>query len=850
MKARFALSMLARESRGARGRLVFFASCIALGVAAVVGVASLSSSIEAGIRASSQRLMAGDIRVEGRRELPDEVGAFFDAPEFQGTERADLREFATMASRPAGEAAASAGARSLLVELKVVEGAYPFYGEVVLDPPGAFHELLAPDAVVVAPEVLSAFGLGQGDELELGGARFRIAATVLEEPDRMGFSLVLGPRVFLSQAALERTHLAGIGNRVRYKALFKLPPGYVGDLDELEERIETELENAPWLSVQNHADAQPTVRRAIRNTERFLGLVALLSLLLGGVGVAEIVRTWIEGRRGAIATLRCLGLRPREILVLYVLQILVIALVGSGVGAALGALVPGLLSRAAPDLLPPELLGGLRFDAIGRGLLLGAWVAFTFALPPLSAVYRVSPARVLRSDVQPLPPPRAVVFGSAALLVVGIFLSALLQADDLELAAWFTGGLVAVALVFFGVARGFVALVGRVPRRRLPPVLWNGIANLARPQSGTIAGVIAMGLGILVVLSLILIELRLEDELAGALPEEAPTSFLVDIQPDQWQGVRTLLDQHGAEAVDSVPVVMARLAAVDGATVEELSERRGGGRRNRWVLTREQRLTYLDELPADNEILAGELWNDPERAEVSLEADYAEDLGATIGSTLVFDVQGVPIELVVSSIRSVVWQSFAINFFLVVEPGVLESAPQFRIAAARLAEADEQPFQDELARAYPNVTFLRIRAILAKILAIVSRLTFGIRGLGALTVVAGLLILFGAIGATRLRRAREVALLKTLGLSRAKVVALFAGEYALFGLVAGLLGALGAYLLAWSFLEHVIEVPAELSPAPLFTAVLAAGAFAVVAGLTASLRALATPPVACLRTAD
>ncbi|HKV08028.1 MAG TPA: FtsX-like permease family protein, partial [Thermoanaerobaculia bacterium] len=330
----------------------------------------------------------------------------------------------------------------------------------------------------------------------------------------------------------------------------------------------------------------------------------------------------------------------------------------------------------------------------------------------------------------------------------------------------------------------------------------------------------------------------------------APSAFLVDIQPAQWPGVEKILKAGGADTIESVPVVMARLAAIDGVSAEELVERsktsgREGGRR--WALTREQRLTYLEKLPEDNKIVQGALWSDPAKAEVSVEEEFAGDMGLKLGSVLRFDVQGIPIDVTVTSVRTVDWQTFGINFFLVVEPGVLDQAPQQRIAAMRLPRGGEQKVQDALAATYPNITVLRIREILEKIFKVLGRIGLGIRFLGGFTVVAGIAILAGAISAGTARRGREVALLKTLGMTRRGVAATFAVEYALIGLVAGVIGAVGGTVLAWGVVTRGFVIPWEAEPLTVAAAVAASVALTVVAGLAASLRALEKRPIEVLR---
>ncbi|MFT5052626.1 MAG: putative ABC transport system permease protein [Chlamydiales bacterium] len=842
MKARGLFTFVLREARGARGRLAFFGACITIGVAAVVGVASLSSALDEGMRSRSRELLAADIAVSARKELPPELDAFLGT---QGDiERTRVRELATMAALEIdGE---PGGAR--LVELKVVEGRYPFYGQLGLEPTAdSLADLLTPESAVVAPELLTALEAKVGDRIFLGGALFRIAAAVTDEPSRLEFSMTLGPRVLLSGEGLARSALLGVGNRVRHTLLLKLQPGSgASELAAFKEALEAKLGNSSGISIETHTEAQPGIRRGLERFGRFLGLVALLSLLLGGIGVAQVVRTWLAASVRDIAVLRSLGLRPREVLLLYLTQVLGLALVGSFVGALLGSLMPLALGQIAPDLAPPDLISGFQPVAFARGLGLGIAIALLFSLPPLTAVWRVSPALVLRAEAAPLPAPRLVRYGSLLVLVAGIFGSAWLQGGDVQVAAVFAGGLLALGLVLAGGACLVIYCVRRIPRAHLSPHLVQGLTALTRTGAGTVGAIVALGLGVLVVASMALIESRLERELSGTLPDDAPSSFLVDIQPDQWDGVRELLENSGAESIDSTPVVMARIASIDGRDVDDIVANLEE-RRERWVFTREQRLTWGEALPDGNRLVEGALWEQEGVDEASIEVDFAADLGVGIGSQIVFDVQGVPVEVTVTSLREVEWESFAINFFLLVEPGVLDHAPQFRIAAARLDEAEEDRVEKTLVSDYGNVTLLRLRPILTRIAEFLGRLSLAIRGLGSFTILAGIAILAGAVSATQVRRAREVALWKTLGITRRGVATLMGIEFLLTGLVAGALGGLGAQLLAWSFLEHVVELPAELPWASPFLAAIGAALLSLLAGLAASARALAVRPLETLR---
>ena len=825
------------ETRSAPTRLVFFAGCLAVGVGAVTGVSALAGAFEAGLRAQSRTLIASDLRVSARRPLPIELETFFEGRPHR---RTDLRELAATASR---------GDSSRLVEVKVAGAGYPFYGEVRVDPAELELESLGAEGALTAPELAAALDLELGDRFDLGGAEFELRGLLLDEPDRLEFQMTLGPRVMIGTEGYARTRLDQAMSRVRHSALFAFEGDVASeDLTALTEELRAALPDVSYLRLQTHGEAQPNLRRSTNQVEDYLGLVALLSLLLGGIGVSQIVRAWLAGRAQSVAVLRCLGLRAGEIAAIYLGHVALLAALGSLIGALAGLALPLAVAQLAPELFEGPSSTLLQPIAVLRGVLLGVGVALCFSLPPLTAIWRVPPAAVLRSEVVHLPAPRAVRLGGPLLLAVGVVAAARAQGGGWLEALAFAGGLGALAGLLWVGARGATLIAGRLPRGRFGPSIEHGLAALARPGAGTSGAIVALGLGVAVVVSMWLVESRLGATLRGALPEDAPSVFMVDVQPDQWPGVRAQLEEHGARSVDSSPVVMARLRAIDGRSAGELAVERREDGRAAWVFTREQRLTWSETLADDNEIVAGELWSMPDVFEVSVEEDFAQDLGVELGATLRLDVQGVPIELVVSSIRTVEWESFGINFFLVAEPGALEGAPHFQLAAARIEPSgSELALQNAIAAEFPNVTLLRVRPLLEKLAAAIDRIALGVRALGSFTVLTGLVILAGGVASTALRRAREAALLKALGVTRGGVGRLFAVEYALSGLIAGTVGSAGALLLAWGFLERIVDLEADMPWMALPVGAAGTALLAAISGLAASAKPLRARPLETLR---
>jgi putative ABC transport system permease protein len=583
-----------------------------------------------------------------------------------------------------------------------------------------------------------------------------------------------------------------------------------------------------------------------------------------------------------IAVMRCLGATPGQVVVLYAIQVVAMSLLASAVGAALGTGLHWALPRLVGGLLPPDVIRPLQPWAIARGIGLGMSVALMFTLPSLLGLRRVPPARVLLRDAEPVEAGMGARAALALLVACGVWAAAAAQSRSMVQGGLFTGGLCAVIGVLAAIAVAVGRLARLVPRGA---GIWSarvrhGLTHLARPGTDGVGSIVALGLGVTFVFATAVIERHLTEQLQAELPPGAPSTIFMDVQPDQWAGLRTLLEQEGATEIDGRPVVTARFTAVDGVPVSELAAsaregeipvpprgpivNRGSGERerpSRWALTREQRITYGPALPRGNRVVAGAFPSaQPEaggRGSVSVEEGFARDLDVHVGSTLSLDVQGVPVDLTVTSVRTVDWRTFGINFLLFAEPGPLDAAPQTHIAVARFPRAAAagagpeggrpQTPEARIVRAYPNVTVLDVRDVIEKVLAVLGQLAIAVRSLGWFIVAAGIVVLGGTVTATQARRAREVALLKAIGMTRSDVVAVFAIEYALTGAVSALVGLAAGSGLAWVVITRVLQVPWAARA----TEVVAAGgivvALAVAAGLAASARALSAPPAEVLR---
>lgn len=837
MSVRTWLRLLGRELRGARTRALPFLASLAVGVAAVVLVAGLGDSLARAIRMEARPLLGADVAARSFQPLPAEMDAVLAA--FPEASRVDTVDLLTMVALPPG--ADGAPGRSVIAELKAVGPGWPWYGTPEIDPAGPLAERLDAEGVVVEPALLDRLGIGPGATVRIGGASFVVRGRITREPGRLPSGLVAGPRVLMSHAGLARAGLGDRGARITHRALFREPDE--ARAGALAERLAAAI--GARGTVETWSDAQPAAQRSIEQTTAWMGLVALLSLLVGGVGVAQATRAWMARRLDAIAIQRTLGLSSAEVGGLALAQTAVLALGGSIVGAGLGTAALALTPWLLEGLLPAEAVQPWQPSAVLRGLLLGVGMAVLFSARPLAQAAQVPPLRVLRRDVEPLPdPPLRGILWIAA-LGAGVFGLAWIQSADVVVAGAFVGGLLVVTGM--GAAGAGVAAqgLGRLAHRVKAWWLRHGLASVGRPGSGLVPAVVSLGLGVVVVLTAVLVEGRLYAQIAQEFPASAPSAFLVDVQPAQRAGVEAVLADAGASLTRSAPVVVGRLLAVDGVAVDTLAAQRPEA--DRWQLTREQRLSYMAALPADNTLLAGAPFSDAVPAELSVEERYAEGLGVKLGSKVRFDVQGVPVDLTVTSIRSVSWQSFNMNFFLVVEPGVLEAAPQSDLVTTQIAADREAAVQDRLAAEFPNVTLVSVRTLLAQARGLLEKLAWAIQAVGAFTALAGVAILGAGVAADASRRGRQVALLKTLGTTRVGVVGVFAIEYAIVGLLAGGLGSLGAVGLSWALVTRLLRLDWKTDWGAVGVAVLAAGALCAVVGVLANQQALRVRPGEVLR---
>jgi len=850
----FLLRMALREGRHSLRRVGVYMVSITLGVGALVSIHSFRDDVARSVRDEAETLMGANARVESQRPFPDSVEAVLDSLTSAGVGVARMTMASTMVL-----AESSGDVR--LFQVRGVEGGFPFYGTVRSDPEGAWGGGAGlPDGVaLVDPAVLTQLGTSVGDTLVVGNVRVPIQASVDDLPTELGFQAAIGPRVFLSMETLEEAGLLTFGSLANYEAFLRLPD--VEDREALRDRYDDRFQRGEVDYTLAEEQAQ-SLSNAVRFLGRFLGLVGLGALLLGGIGVASAIHVHVRQRRPSVAMLRCVGARQGTVFGIYLLEAAGLGFLGAAAGVLLGVGVQQLLPLALAGALPVEVTPRLSLRSAGAGLGIGVWVAVVFALIPLLELRNVPPLQALRSDVEgsgrrwdPLRlAAYAALAGSVAWLCV-------LEAGETDVGLAFAGALAVSVILLAGFGWVLVRLTRRLfPSRASYPVR-QGVSNLFRPRNQTVAVTLALGFGAFVVGTILQVEGSLLDDLTLSFEGEQPNVLLFDVQPDQVEGIRELLPESARGSLSSAPLVSSRLERINGLGHEELRDRPPGPERpDAWALRREYRNTYRAELGGAEELVAGRWWDGTpgsedgtevdagDLARVSLEEDIADDLAVELGDTITWRVSGVEVVSVVTSLRRVDWERLEPNFFAIFEPGTLDGAPQTMLMVARLEDLEVRArFQRALVGPFPNVSALDFSRVQEAVDDVLARVRQAVAFLALFSAAAGVVVLVGSLASSRAQRVREGALLKTLGARRRQVLVVLFTEYLTLGTLATASGLALAWLAAAWAVPQVFEVPFRSQPLPLVAIWLVVAGLTVVVGMVGSRRVLAQPPLQALR---
>jgi putative ABC transport system permease protein len=824
---RLGLRMLWRDARA--GELGLLVVALVVAVAAVTSIGFLADRVGRALERDAAQMLGADVVLDADEPVP---AAFEHQAQQEGLTLARTFQFPSMAA---------AGDASQLVSLKAVEPGYPLRGSLrtaaqPFEPETATRDIPAAGTVWVDPQLLGALGVKVGDTVGLGDARFRIDRVVTYEPDRGMQFVNVAPRVLMRAADLASTGLVGPGSRVQYALLAAGDPksvsAYVAWLGENMQR------GQKVATVEN---GRPEIRRVLDRAQRFLSLVALLAVLISAVAVALAANRFMLRHRDGIAIMRCLGAVQSQVSRLLTVEFALVGVAASVLGCLVGygvhqALV-AVLGRLIDTTLPvPSVMPAL------QGLATGVWLLLGFALPALAQLRHVPPARVLRRDAGGLRAASALGYAVGA---AGFALLIWWFAGNARLGAVVAGGFLGAFAVFALVAWLCVQGLARV--RRLAggmPALRFALAGLVRRKAATITQVCALSVGLM---ALLLLAMTRTDLIAGwqrTLPVDAPNRFLINIQPDQRDAVAAQLTQAGIAQVSLYPMVRGRLVAVNGRAVAAADYQDERAKR---LVEREFNLSYSAEMPSYNSLSAGR-WMAPDSNEVSMESGIADTLHVKMGDKVTFDIAGQTVDVAVTSIRGVDWDSMRANFFAMLSPSALAKAPQSYITSFHLP-ANQPQLLPRMVQAFPNLTVFDVGAILSQLQSVLDQVVQAVQLLFVFTLAAGVLVLAAALAATRDERVREAAVLRALGATRRQLARAQRIELLALGGLAGLLGAAGATAIAWVLSRQVFDFDITLSLWP-WIAGIAAGMLGAWAGGALALRGvLRTPPLVTLREA-
>jgi putative ABC transport system permease protein len=846
----FTIAMARREGRGSRRRLALYMSSITLGVAALVAINSFRKNVTAAISGQAREVLGADLELSSRRGFDSIIQGVLDSAARSGVPVSRVTSFASMAL-----ATRSGGTR--LVEVRALEGGYPYYGAIETEPAGTWARLAAGPNALVDPALLIQLSAAVGDTLAVGEARFVIRGAVVKYPGDIALRTAIGPRVYIPAAYLEDTQLLRAGSLARYLAYLKLePPAEVQRFLNRHNQAFRQ-HNVGYDTV---AERESELTDSLDILARFLGLVGLVALLLGGVGVASAVNVFARQKLEIAAILRCLGATQGTVFTIYLLQAGAMGLLGAAVGVALGVLVQWQLPGLLADMLPIAVPVGVDYVSIVVGLGIGLWVAVVFALLPLLSIRDVSPLAAIRKDFDPATPVPWSQRITAYIAIVGSILAlSLWQAPRMEAGLAFAAGVAATTLLLWISAGLLTRAVRRFFPRRARYEVRQGVANLFRPHNQTTAVTLAVGFGIFLIATLYVVQRNLLDQLQLDARPDRPNLVLFDIQRDQIDGARELLRQRTVGRLLETPIVTARIAAINGQTVQQLLTGPDGYRRSRWALRREYRNTYRDTLVATEELVAGAWWESERGGQrptptgealprISVEADLADELQVGIGDRITWDVQGIQVESQIANLRRVTWARFEPNFFVVFAPGPLEAAPHSFVVLARVADRTARAeVQRDLVLRYPNIAAVDLTLLQETLDSVLSSVSLSIRFMALFSIVSGLLVLIGAIATTRFQRMRESVLLKTLGASQRQIIGITLTEYSALGALSGLTGVLLAGVAGWALMRFFFEVPFRLPAIPLGALAVGAALITMVVGLANSWSVFGRTPLAVLR---
>ena len=839
----FIFNLAGREVRSSWRRLLFFFVCIGVGVGSIVALRSVVTNLNTAVVGEARSLLNGDVEINSTAAFTEEEARAIERVVAANTNIIEARDEqiqTTTMSRPSNETKPG----SEMLELKGIEPQFPLAGEFKTGGKPFDFSLIANKGAVVAPLLLEKLNLKIGDKIRIGTEDFEIRGVVEQEPGgTTGFRL--GPRVFIEKKAFDEAGLNQFGSRNRRRLLFRLttenPDNFVAEL-----RAALKETKSP-AGVRSFKEAQENMRAAFDRAENYLSLAGLVVLVLGGIGVWNVARVFVEQKRESIAVLKCLGASAPAVISAYLLQILTLGFLGSLFGAGLAQIALWLIERNYAESLPAQMSYSVRPNAVWQGVLLGLAISALFSVLPLLKIRKIKPRLLLRDTAgEQIRRFDSLTWFVGLLALGGLLMLAIWQAGSWKVGLYFLGGLAATTTVLYAAAFVLTKLL-RALRFTPSFALRQAVNSLSRPGNQTRVVLLAVGLGAFVVLTVNSLQTNLVRQF-DVVRGNFPTLFLIDIQPKQADALRNLIAENTGETVEFIPTVRARISAINNAPVTggEREVRQQSGQ-----IGREFVLTYRPTLVGDEEIVAGEFWQPtPARSpEVSIEEGLARQLKIELGNTLTFDILGQKLDAKVTSLRKLDIKNTRSTFLIVFRPGALENAPQMLVGAvtADLEAEARARLQRQIVDKFPNVSVIDTADAVAAIKRLINNITLGISFVGGFVFFCGALILIGSIALTKFQRIYENAILKTLGAKRKTLLAILLVEYAVLGAAAGMIASLAATALSYAVAKYVFEMSWQFDLNLVLSGLLITVLLVVIVGAASSLDVLLKKPLTTLR---
>jgi len=842
MNLNWLIKMAWRDSRRNRSRLLLFISSIVLGIAALVAINSFGENLQKDINGEAKSLIGADLVIEGTHPAADSTQQLFDS---LGGEQANASYFASMVLFPQ-----NGGTR--LAQVRALEGPFPFYGKITTQPENAYLSFQEEQKALVDKTLMLQYDVSVGDSIKVGNHTFQISGEVSSSPGQAGISSSIAPMVYIPQSQLEATGLVITGSRVEYKYYFKFEESQNKKINELTAGIENHIESVRYR-YETVEGRKENIGESFENLTTFLNLVGFIALLLGCIGVASAVHIYVKDKLSTVAILRCVGTTGRQAFQIYLIQILVMGVIGSIVGALLGSLLQVLLPTVLEDFLPIQNVSReVSWRAIIGGVTTGLGIALLFALLPLLAIRKTSPLRTLRASYEEsntgIDYWKWVVYVLILLFIAGF---TYIQTREGMETFFFPLGILVSFLLLAGVARLLMWFV-----RKFFPVRWSyvwrqGVANLYRPNNQTLILVVAIGLGTALISTLFFMQNLLLDQVEMTGSGDQPNMILFDIQSSQKEGVAQLAVENDLPLIQQVPIVTIRIDNVNGVTKMQNEMDTTENRMRGWALNREYRVTYRDTLIETETIVDGTWHGEKEKdgiTYISIADNVARGLNAEIGTKITFNVQGALIETEVSSIREVNFNRVQTNFLCVFQTGVLEKAPQFHVVITKVDNPEKSAtFQRKLVEAFPNVSVVDLGQILKSVDEVLGKVSFVIRFMALFSILTGLLVLISSVVLSKYQRIKESVLLRTLGAKSRQILAINAIEYFLLGALATLTGIGLSFIGSWALAKFSFKIPFTPDWWPPFLVFLIIVSLTMIIGLFNSREVLRKTPLEVLR---